>query len=172
MKPIYSIALLSSVSVIGSVALATMSSSAPLSSQAQTSSKEVDALVRICESAGDSDARFQCLLDQGERLNRAKNLARQRGERENGGVTTIETEPSMHGPSTESPYAIATSEDGVEYTFTFRLRPRATEEYTLQSEVLVAYSESTGAWEITTISNEAIDPTSCSFSSEQQNDCL
>ncbi|MEO1520383.1 MAG: hypothetical protein AAFU78_06350 [Cyanobacteria bacterium J06633_2] len=169
MKSIYSTAILATASALGVVAIASNSNSAPLFEDAR---KNVDALVQLCQSAGDSDARFQCLLEQGERLNRAKNLARQRGERENGGVTSVETEPSMHGPSSESPYTLTSSGDVIEYRFTFRLRPRATETYTQQAEVLISYSESAMDWEITTVSNEEIAPTSCSFSDELQNACF
>ena len=174
MKRICSITTLSVVSFMGTVALSTASQSAPLSEQVQTSNKQLEELVDLCESAGDSDARFRCLLDQSSRLNQAKNLARQRGERENGGVTLIETEPSMHGPSSESPYVISESSDGgvVEYTFTFRIRPRATTDYTQEAQVLITYDESADEWGINTVSNEEIDPTPCSYASELQGECF
>ncbi|MEB3212212.1 MAG: hypothetical protein VKL39_12695 [Leptolyngbyaceae bacterium] len=168
MKAIHSIALFLSVSTLSLGAIAQPSTSAPLVNESR---KAIDVLVELCESAGDSDARFRCLLTQGERLNRAKNLARQRGEQENGGVTFVETEPSMHGPSSESPYTISTPDDQIEYRFTFRMRPRATEDYTQQAEILVTYSTSTRAWDVITVSNEAIAPTPCSYSDEQRNVC-
>jgi hypothetical protein len=168
MKSLSSVVISVTVAALSSVAIAPTAYPAPLLEEPR---KSIDDLVELCESAGDSNARFQCLLDQGQRLNRAKNLARQRGEQENGGVTTIETEPSMHGPSSESPYTLSSSDDQIDYLFTFRLRPRATEDYTQQVEVLVTYSEFDESWDVMTVSNEAIAPTPCSFSDELQNMC-
>ncbi len=169
MRHIYSLATLSALSVLGTFALTSASQAEPLR---ESFSKQVEELVFLCESAGDSDAQFRCLLNQSSRLNQAKNLARQRGEQVNGGVTTIETEPSMHGPSSESPYDISVSGNSIEYLFTYRLRPRATEDYTQETQVLVTYDEAVNAWDIETVYNRAIAPTSCSFASESEGECL
>lgn len=93
-------------------------------------------------------------------LNRAKNLARQRGEAENGGVSVYETEPSMHGPAAESPHEINT--DG-SVTFTFRGRARGGDFYTVETQVTVAYDAQT-QWDIVTDYNEEIPPTTVSMS--------
>lgn len=167
-----SIAAISAISALGTVALSSGVDAEPYHAQYSTLSKQVEELVFLCESAGDSDARFRCLLDQSSRLNQAKNLARQRGEQENGGVTTIETEPSMHGPSSEAPYEISVSGDTIEYIFTYRLRPRATTDYTQEAQVLVSYNEAVNAWDIDTVYNRAIAPTPCSFASELQGECF
>ena len=50
-------------------------------------------------------------------LVRAKNLARQAGERANGGITQYRSEPAMHGPVEESPFV--QNLDG-SWTFTFQ----------------------------------------------------
>lgn len=92
-------------------------------------------------------------------LNRAKNLARQRGEAENGGVSVYETEPSMHGPAAESPHVI--NSDG-SVTFTFRGRPRGSNFYTVETQVTVAYNAQT-QWDIVTEYNEEIPPTTVSI---------
>ncbi len=93
-------------------------------------------------------------------LNRAKNLARQRGEAENGGVSVYETEPSMHGPAAESPHVI--NSDG-SVTFTFRGRPRGGDFYTLETQVTVFYDAQT-QWDIVTEYNQEIPPTTVSMS--------
>ncbi|MGF1499461.1 MAG: hypothetical protein ACFB8W_21940 [Elainellaceae cyanobacterium] len=139
--------------------------------QIPVSPSRVEELVTLCQSAG-ADDRLTCLLEQSNRLNQAKNLARQRGERENGGITIIETEPSMHGTSAESPYTIDVNGDITQYIFTFRLRPRATTDYTQESQVAVSYNQQGDQWDIDTIYNRAIAPTPCSFASELQNSCF
>lgn len=48
-------------------------------------------------------------------LNRAKNLARQAAEKENGGVTVYRAEPAMHGAASETTY----TDNGNSWTFTF-----------------------------------------------------
>ncbi len=50
-------------------------------------------------------------------LARAKNLARQVGERENGGILEYRTELAMHGPAEEAPFV--ENADG-SWTFTFQ----------------------------------------------------
>ena len=50
-------------------------------------------------------------------LSRAKNLARQAGERANGGVVQYRAEPAMHGPAEEAPFLA--NPDG-SWTFTFQ----------------------------------------------------
>lgn len=172
MRRIYSIATVSFFSFIGAVAVSHPSDSAPALPSSQSATKQIEELVELCESAGDSNARFQCLLEHSSRLNRAKNLARQRGEQESGGVTTVETEPSMHGPSAEAPYEINAVGDMTEYVFTYRLRPRATEDYTQETQVLVTYNEPANTWDIETVYNRAIAPTPCSYASELQGECF
>jgi len=122
----------------------------------------IDALVELCEDAPSDDS-FQCLLDQSSRLNRAKNLARQAGEKNNGGVTTIEAEPSMHGPSSQSPYSIETTDAETRYVFTFRLRPRATSDYTYETQVVVRYGYEDDQWTVDTVYNQPIEPTTVSY---------
>jgi hypothetical protein len=172
MRRTYSIAIISALCTFGTVALSTASQAEPLRGASQAFNKQLEELVFLCESAGDSDARFRCLLDQASRLNQAKNLARQRGEQENGGVTVIETEPSMHGPSSEAPHEISLSGDTIEYLFTYRLRPRATEDFTQETQVLVTYNTAVNAWDIETVYNRAIAPTPCSFASELEGECF
>ncbi|MEB3358606.1 MAG: hypothetical protein VKK04_17910 [Synechococcales bacterium] len=139
--------------------------------QVPASSARVEELVTLCQTVG-SDSRLACLLEQSNRLNQAKNLARQRGERDNGGITLIETEPSMHGTSAESPYTINVDGGVTQYVFTFRLRPRATTDYTQEAQVAVLYDEQGNQWDIDTVYNRAIAPTPCSFASELQNSCF
>ncbi|HBB30346.1 MAG TPA: hypothetical protein DDZ80_32890 [Cyanobacteria bacterium UBA8803] len=67
-------------------------------------------------------------------LNRAKNLARQAAERENGGLGRYRAEQSMHGPANESPYVENGS--GI-WTFTFKGSRPATEMYYVESVVTV-----------------------------------
>ncbi|MEO0406237.1 MAG: hypothetical protein AAF289_02690 [Cyanobacteria bacterium P01_A01_bin.135] len=50
-------------------------------------------------------------------LSRAKNLARQAGERANGGIIAYRAEPAMHGPAEDAPYV--ENVDGG-WTFTFQ----------------------------------------------------
>lgn len=100
-----------------------------------------------------ADGVFLLALDYD--LNRAKNLARQRGEAENGGVSVYETEPSMHGPAAESPHVI--NADG-SVTFTFRGGPRGDDFYTVETQVTVAY-DAQNQWDIVTEYNREIPPT-------------
>ncbi|NEQ97170.1 MAG: hypothetical protein F6K30_10655 [Cyanothece sp. SIO2G6] len=119
----------------------------------------------LCEAVPEDD-NFQCLLDQGSRLNRAKNLARQRGESANGGISLIETEPSMHGPAAESPYSIMRVNGSVRYIFTFRVRPRATQNYTHESQIAVNYAVENDEWTVDTLYNRSISPIAISYSEE------
>lgn len=126
-------------------------------------------IVELCNALTESDQTLeplQCLFEQSTHLNRAKNLARQRGELENGGVTTVETEPAMHGPSVESPHQIVLGEDGTQYIFTFRLRPRATDNYTYESQVQINHADGNNEWTIDTIYNNRINPTPVSYAEQ------
>ncbi|MGK7891032.1 MAG: hypothetical protein AB4042_17020 [Leptolyngbyaceae cyanobacterium] len=127
--------------------------------------QSTEAMECLCESVS-GDENFQCLVAQGSRLNRAKNLARQRGEIENGGISIIEIEPSMHGPAQESPYSLARVEGSVRYIFTFRVRPRATQDYTHESQVAVDYAVENDEWTVETLYNRAIAPTATSYLEE------
>ncbi len=127
-------------------------------------------LLDLCKALAEADSNrepIQCLSEQFSNLNRAKNLARQRGERDNGGISVITTEPSMHGPSAEAPHQIVLCDDSsIQYIFTFRLRPRATVNYTYESQVRVTYSDKASEWTIDTIYNNAISPTPTSYSEQ------
>jgi hypothetical protein len=74
-------------------------------------------------------------------LNRAKNLARQAAERENGGLGQYRAEPSMHGPSVDAPHTV--NPDG-SWTFTFlgydpqESQPSGTILYSVESMVTVS----------------------------------
>lgn len=171
MKSVKSVITLSSLALLGTLALPAVSGFRT-AAQAQVSSRTVEELAELCESFTDSDAEFQCLLNQSSRLNRAKNLARQRGEQANGGVTTVETEPSMHGPSAESPYEIEVEDDEVRYIYTYRLRPRAAENYTIETQVVVNYNTDFDQWDVDTVYNREIAPTPCSYASELAGTCF
>ncbi|MGB3494930.1 MAG: hypothetical protein WBA57_19525 [Elainellaceae cyanobacterium] len=171
MKSVKSVVTLSALALFGTLALPSLMGT-KTSAQAQVSSRTVEELSQLCESFTDSNEAFQCLLNQSGRLNRAKNLARQRGEQANGGVTTVETEPSMHGSSSESPYEIEVVDDGVRYIYTYRLRPRATANYTIETQVVVNYHSEFDQWDIDTVYNRDITPTTCSYSSELAGTCL
>lgn len=126
-------------------------------------------IVELCNALTESDQTLeplQCLFNQSTHLNRAKNLARQRGELENGGVTSVETEPAMHGPSVESPHQIVLADGSTQYIFTFRLRPRATEDYTYESKVQITHTNETNEWSIDTIYNNRITPTPVSYAEQ------
>ncbi|AFZ43455.1 hypothetical protein PCC7418_1255 [Halothece sp. PCC 7418] len=92
----------------------------PLSLQAQTDSEEASPL-RI---------EFNRLVE----LNRAKNLARQAAEQENGGLTEYRPEPAMHGPAQATNYEELA--EGV-WQFTFQGRRPTADEYTIESVVVV-----------------------------------
>ena len=160
MKKNYAIALLSLASLVGTASFA-----APLSAQTTNDQEGIRALEELCAVVAEEDT-FQCLLEQSTHLNRAKNLARQRGERDNGGIRVVETEPSMHGPSAEAPYVIELGEGSTRYIFTFRVRPRATEDYTNESQVAVTYTYEGSMWDIETLYNRQIDPTVISYADE------
>lgn len=171
MKSAQAIVTLSVLPLVGAIALPIFAG-LKTSVQAQVSTRTIETLEALCDSFSDSDDRFQCMLNQTSRLNRAKNLARQRGEQANGGVTTVETEPSMHGPSAESPYMIETTNDGLRYIYTYRLRPRAAENYTIETQVAVNYSGDFDRWEVDTVYNREIAPTPCSYASELEGTCF
>lgn len=72
-------------------------------------------------------------------LQRARNLARQAGERANGGLTRYRAEASMHGPASESPFV-----DNGDNTFTFTFLGGApAQPPTIETVVTVAYDAST-----------------------------
>jgi|GEM_PF-2010956 len=97
-------------------------------------------------------------------LNRAKNYARQRAESENGGLSVYTAEPSMHGPSSASPYLM--NDDG-SFTFTFRGGRPGAGVYTVESQVTVDYEEVSG-WNIVTNYNRSITATSVAYIEEFQ----
>ncbi|UZQ53772.1 hypothetical protein OOK60_14905 [Trichothermofontia sichuanensis B231] len=67
-------------------------------------------------------------------LQRAKNLARQTGERINGGLGRYQAEAAMHGPAAESPFRV--NNDGT-VTFTFKGGPPGFVTPTVESEIKV-----------------------------------
>ncbi|WP_448573016.1 hypothetical protein [Trichothermofontia sp.] len=67
-------------------------------------------------------------------LQRAKNLARQTGERINGGLGRYHAEPAMHGPAAESPFRV--NDDGM-VTFNFKGGPPGFVTPTVESEIKV-----------------------------------
>lgn len=72
-------------------------------------------------------------------LQRARNLARQAGERVNGGLTRYRAGASMHGPASESPFV-----DNGDSTFTFTFLGGApAQPPTIETVVTVAYDAST-----------------------------
>ena len=168
MKKYWAIASLSLISYLG---LATGASrlNAQMVDSHTSDTAEAVSIVDLCNNlaeANDSIEPLQCLLDQSTHLNRAKNLARQRGEKINGGITSIETEPSMHGPSAEAPHQIVLADGSTQYIFTFRVRPRATDYYTHESQVRVTYMAENEGWTIDTIYNNRIDSTLMSYAEQ------
>jgi hypothetical protein len=93
-------------------------------------------------------------------LNRAKNYARQRAEQENGGVSVYTAEPSMHGPSEESPY-VFNDDDSI--TFTFRGGPLGVNYFTRETQVTVSQMGN-GGWDIVTNYNRSIERTTVAYS--------
>jgi hypothetical protein len=174
MKRIVTIATLFLGSLVGTILVA---NSLHTSAVAQDSTQnpllisQVTDITELCSDAPNVSARFECLFEQSNRLNQAKNFARQRAERENGGVTLIEAEPSMHGPSFASPHVIEIDGQLTQYTFTFRLRPRATTDYTIESQVIAIYDQQTEDWDVDLGYNRAIAATSCSYAAESQGEC-
>ncbi|MEM9217313.1 MAG: hypothetical protein AAGD25_23605 [Cyanobacteria bacterium P01_F01_bin.150] len=164
MKKYWAIASLSLTAYLG---LAT--ATPHLNAQTVADDQSASPIVELCDELAEEDPTIeplQCLLEQSTHLNRAKNLARQRSERINGGVTAVETEPSMHGPSADSPHQISLGDDGTQYIFTFRVRPRATTDYTRESQVMVTHTYENSAWTIDTVYNNRIEPTSISYSEQ------
>jgi hypothetical protein len=92
-------------------------------------------------------------------LNRAKNYARQRAEQENGGVSIYTAEPSMHGPSSGSPFSY--NDDG-SITFTFRGGPLGVNYYDIETQVTVNQTSS-GGWDIVTNYNRRIERTTVAY---------
>ena len=142
-----------------------------LKAHAVADSHSETTIVELCNAlaeAGSNRDFLQCLSKQSVSLNRAKNLARQRGEKDNGGVGSVATELSMHGPSAESPYQIVLCDDNsIEYIFTFRIRPRTSFDYTYESKVRVTHnSDKDSEWTVDTIYNYAIAPTTVSYSEQ------
>ncbi|MFO8040550.1 MAG: hypothetical protein R6U67_14025 [Sodalinema sp.] len=84
-------------------------------------------------------------------LNRAKNQARQFAERLNGGLQTYRAEPSMHGPSAESPYRVT---EAGQLEFNFFGRAPGASNYTIETVIVV----DPDTWELDMIYNGAIRP--------------
>lgn len=164
MKKYWAIASLSLTSYLG---LATVAPQ--LNAQTVADGHSATTIVDLCNALAEADSTLeplQCLLEQSTHLNRAKNLARQRGERVNGGITAVETEPSMHGPSAESPHQVVLGDGSTQYIFTFRVRPRATANYTHESQISVTYIYEESEWTIDTIYNNRIESTPVSYSEQ------
>ena len=167
MKKYWAIASLSLISCVGLTAGAPRLNAQTIADGHSGDSITAFSITELCNAIVEADETvepLQCLFEQSTHLNRAKNLARQRGEIINGGVSSIETEPSMHGPSPESPHQIALVDGSTQYIFTFRVRPRATANYTHESQVRVTHTYEGSAWTIDTIYNNQIDPTPVSYS--------
>lgn len=82
---------------------------------------------------------------------RARNLARQAGERANGGLSVYRAEPAMHGAAGKSPYV----DMGSYWLFTFRGGPpelTAQGIYTIETQVQV----DKGSFATTVLSNRAL----------------
>jgi len=60
----------------------------------------------------------------------------------------------------------------VSYIYTYRLRPRATENYTIETQVAVNYNTDFEQWDVDTIYNREILPTPCSYSSGLAGECF
>ena len=170
MKKYWAIASLTFISSLGLAATV-----APSHAQmvADGHSSEPSTIVELCNQLAEDDETVEtltCLFEQSTHLNRAKNLARQRGEMENGGIIVSETEASMHGPSAESPHQLVLGDNSTQYIFTFRVRPRATEAYTHESQVKVTYMYETATedagWTIDTVYNNRIEPTPVSYAEQ------
>lgn len=84
-------------------------------------------------------------------LNRAKNQARQFAERLNGGLQVYRAEPSMHGPSAESPYRVT---EAGQLEFNFFGRAPGASNYTTETVIVV----DPDSWELDLIYNGAIRP--------------
>lgn len=97
------------------------------------------------------DQKSPDLIQSQELINiqRAKNLARQAAEKENGGLGKYRAEPAMHGPVAETNHEEI--EDGV-WLFTIRGREVDSEEFTIKTVVRVDQEGN-----VTVESNEEIE---------------
>lgn len=171
MKTKLPITVVSFLSMIGPVVASPVAIAQSTVHQAPIRISQAEGVTQLCDQEESISSRLDCLFEQSNRLNQAKNFARQRGEQINGGIIRFETEPSMHGPSADSPHTIEDSETATRYTFTFRLRPRGSNTYTRETQVLANYDKLSQQWSFETVYNREIAPTTCSYAEELQGSC-